>query len=52
MAKKGKRRHIVLKSKSGHTYHSTKNVQNSSERIVIKKFDPQLGEHTEYKEEK
>ena len=51
--KKGVRRHIILKSKeSGHSYHTTKNTRNSTERIEINKYDPILRKHAVYKEEK
>ncbi|MDA1354384.1 MAG: 50S ribosomal protein L33 [bacterium] len=53
MAKKGKRNHIILKStESGHSYHSTKNKQNTPDRIEIVKYDPLLRKHAVYKEEK
>lgn len=52
MAKKDNRKHVILKSESGHTYHTTKNKQNLSERMVIKKYDPQVKQHVEYKETK
>lgn len=53
MAKKGHRQHIILESaESGHTYHTTKNKNNTSERIEIKKFDPIIRKHATYKEKK
>ena len=53
MAKKGKRHHIVLRDpETGHTYHSTKNKQNTPERIRIKKYNPMIRKHVEYVEEK
>lgn len=53
MAKKGNRNHIILEStESGHSYHSTKNKQNTPERIEITKFDPVLRKHVKYKEKK
>lgn len=53
MAKKGNRNHIVLTSSaSGHEYHSTKNKKNTTERLAIKKFDPLVRKHVEYKEKK
>ena len=51
--KKGNRQHIILKSKeSGHSYHTTKNKRNTTERLEIKKYDPKLKQHVVYKEEK
>ncbi len=53
MAKKGNRQHIILEStESGHTYHTTKNKMNTSEKITIKKYDPFLRKQAEYKEKK
>ncbi len=53
MAKKGHRQHIILEStESGHTYHTTKNKNNTSARLEIKRFDPLLRRHVEYKEKK
>jgi len=53
MAKKGHRQHIILESsESGHQYHTTKNKNNTSDKILIKKFDPIVRKHVEYKEKK
>ncbi|MBI59925.1 50S ribosomal protein L33 [bacterium] len=53
MAKKGHRQHIILEStESGHSYHTTKNKNNTSERLEISKFDPKLRRHAIYKEKK
>jgi large subunit ribosomal protein L33 len=53
MAKKGNRLHIVLKStESGHMYHSTKNKNNTSEKMEILKYDPLVRKHVAYKEKK
>ena len=53
MAKKGHRQHIILEStESGHSYHSTKNKNNTSERIEVKKYDPLIRKHAVYKEKK
>ena len=53
MAKKGNRQHIILEStESGHSYHSTKNKMNTSDKLEIKKFDPHLRKHSVYKEKK
>jgi len=51
--KKGHRQHIILEStESGHSYHTTKNKNNTSDRLVVSKYDPTLRKHTEYKEKK
>ena len=53
MAKKGHRQHIILEStESGHSYHTTKNKNNTSERIEVKKYDPHVRKHAVYKEKK
>ncbi|MAQ64172.1 50S ribosomal protein L33 [bacterium] len=53
MAKKGHRQHIILEStESGHSYHTTKNKNNTSERIEVKKYDPLIRKHAVYKEKK
>ena len=49
MAKKGNRHHIILEStESGHSYHSTKNKQNTPDRIEVTKYDPVLRKHVSY----
>ena len=53
MAKKGNRIHIILKStESGHSYHTTKNKMNTTDRLEIKKYDPHLRKSVIYKEKK
>jgi large subunit ribosomal protein L33 len=53
MAKKGKRHHIILEStESGHCYHTTKNKDNTKDKIEIKKYDPHIRKHATYKEKK
>ncbi|MBC7943344.1 50S ribosomal protein L33 [Candidatus Saccharibacteria bacterium] len=55
MAKKNtKRKTIGLVSEaSGHrTYYTTKNVQNTSEKLVLKKYDPIARMHALYTETK
>ncbi|MAH80630.1 MAG: 50S ribosomal protein L33 [Rickettsiales bacterium] len=53
MAKKGHRQHIILESsESGHQYHTTKNKNNTSDKLEIKKFDPLVRKHVSYKEKK
>lgn len=55
MAKKNTKRKLVgLVSKlSGHrTYYTTKNTQNTTEKLVLKKYDPIARTHAEYVETK
>jgi large subunit ribosomal protein L33 len=55
MAKKNTKRKLVgLVSKlTGHrTYYTTKNTQNTTEKISIKKYDPIARTHTIYTETK
>jgi len=55
MAKKNTKRKLVgLVSKlTGHrTYYTTKNTQNTTEKISIKKYDPIARTHAEYVETK
>lgn len=48
-----KREMIKLKSsKSTHFYYSTKNKSNTPDRKALKKYDPIVREHVEYKETK
>jgi ribosomal protein L33, bacterial type len=53
MAKKGHRQQIIIRHKeTGHSYHTTKNKQNTSEKITIKKYNPMLRQHVDYVEVK
>ncbi|MDE0268304.1 MAG: 50S ribosomal protein L33 [Acidimicrobiaceae bacterium] len=47
-----KRPIIKLKSTAGtgYTYVTTKNKTNTRERIVLKKYDPVIRKHVEFKE--
>lgn len=48
-----KREKIKLKSsKSSFFYFTTKNKTSTPERITLKKFDPVVREHVEFKETK
>ena len=48
-----KREKIKFKSsESSHFYFSEKNKSKSPERLVLKKFDPTIRKHVEYKETK
>lgn len=50
----GKREKIKLTSSAGtgHFYTTMKNKQNTPEKIVMKKYDPVVRKHVEYKEAK
>ena len=51
MAKKGKRDQVKLQStESSHFYYTTKNKQNTPDRMQLKKYDPTLRKHVLYKE--
>jgi large subunit ribosomal protein L33 len=51
---KGARDKIKLESTAGtgHFYTTTKNNRNMPEKMLIKKFDPVVRKHVEYKETK
>lgn len=50
----GKREKIKLVSsaETGHFYTTVKNKQNTPEKITMKKFDPVVRKHVDYKEAK
>ncbi len=43
---------LVSTAGTGHYYTTTKNKRTKPEKIVIKKFDPVVRKHVEYKEDK
>lgn len=48
-----KRENIKLKSsKSSFYYYTTKNKSKTPDRLTIKKYDPTIREHVEFKEAK
>ncbi len=48
-----KREKIKLKSSESHfCYHSIKNKTKTPDRIVLKKYDPVVRKHVEFKESK
>ena len=53
-AKGGKDRRPIIKMVStagtGHTYVTRKNRRNTPDRLVLRKFDPVVRRHVEYKE--
>ena len=51
---KGIREKLKLESTAGtgHFYTTTKNKRNTPEKMLIKKFDPVVRKHVDYKETK
>ena len=43
---------LVSSAGTGHFYTTTKNKKNSVEKLVLKKYDPIIRKHVEYKEAK
>lgn len=52
MAKQKREQVKMQSSASKHRYHTYKNKTNTPERIVLKKYDPTVRRHVEYKETK
>lgn len=54
MAKKGNRELIKLEStaKTGFFYVTSKNKNNTKDKLVLKKYDPKAQKHVEFKEVK
>ena len=56
MAKKGQDVRPIIKLRStagtGFTYVTRKNRRNNPDRIVLKKFDPVVRKHVEFREER
>lgn len=43
---------LVSSAGTGHFYTTVKNKRNTSEKVVLKKYDPRIRKHVEYKEAK
>ena len=43
---------LVSSAKTGHYYTTTKNKRNTPNKLVLKKYDPVIRKHVEYKESK
>lgn len=43
---------LVSTAGTGHFYTTTKNPKTKTEKMVIKKFDPKIRKHVDYKESK
>ena len=54
MAKNENRIKVKLRSSAGtgYTYMTTKNKANQRERITMKKYDPVIRQHVDFREEK
>lgn len=55
MAKKNTKRKLIglVSALTGHrTYYTTKNTQNTTEKITLKKYDPIARKHATYTETK
>lgn len=51
MAKKSEKRKIVrLVSEAGSAYYTTKNTQNTTTKLELKKYDPKTRTHELFKE--
>ena len=53
MAMRNKRKYIRMQStKSHHSYKTVKNPVNTPDKLKLRKFDPVIRAHVEYKEDK
>ncbi len=55
MAKKNTKRKLVgmvSEESGGRTYYTTKNTQNTTEKLTLRKYDPVLRKHVTYTETK
>lgn len=43
---------MVSSAGTGHFYTTTKNKKNMTGKLVLKKYDPRVRQHVEYKESK
>jgi large subunit ribosomal protein L33 len=43
---------LVSTAGTGHFYTTSKNPKTKSEKMLIKKFDPKIRKHVDYKESK
>lgn len=43
---------LVSSAGTGHFYTTSKNPKTKTEKLVIKKYDPKIRKHVEYKEAK
>ncbi|WP_328666130.1 50S ribosomal protein L33 [Streptomyces sp. NBC_00322] len=54
MARSDTRPVITLRSTAGtgHTYATRKNRRNNPDRLLLRKYDPTLGQHVVFREER
>lgn len=52
MAKSNKREKVKLLSTAGTGYYYTLNKKKSLDKLVLKKYDPKIRKHVEFKEAK
>lgn len=56
MAKRGNDLRPIVKLRStagtGHTYVTRKNRRNNPNRLVLRKYDPRIRQHVEFREER
>lgn len=43
---------LVSTAGTGYFYTTTKNKKNATEKLVLKKYDPKVRQHVDFKEEK
>ena len=43
---------VILQSKSGHVRYTTRNKKSVQEKLVLRKYDPNIKKHAEYVEVK
>jgi large subunit ribosomal protein L33 len=43
---------LVSTASTGHFYTTTKNPKSKAEKLLIKKYDPKVRKHVDYKESK
>ena len=43
---------LVSSAGTGYFYTTKKNKRNSTEKLVLKKYDPKIRKHVEFKEQK
>ena len=52
MASKRDKIRLISSAGTGHFYTTDKNKQNTPEKMAVKKYDPVVRKHVEYKEGK
>ena len=52
MASKRDKIRLISSAGTGHFYTTNKNKKTTPEKLLVKKYDPVVGKHVEYKEGK